>query len=123
MNLVLNPLNSKTNSNEKVNIDEVTFWEFYYYFLNSKKKVLTNSEISFLAFYTTNQNVADVTKHLNMQKSNFYGMLKNLEKKNFVEKVDGVYQLHFNIRKLKEYLTKNKSSVTFTFPFNINYDS
>lgn len=123
MNLILNPLNSKTNSDDKVNIDEITFWEFYYYFLNAKKKVLTASEISFLAFYTTNQNINDVTAHLNMKKSNYYGMLKNLEKKNFIEKVDNNYQLHFNIRKLKEYLTKNKSSVTFTFPFNINYGS
>lgn len=123
MNIILNPLNSKTNSNDKVNIDEVTLWEFYYYFLNLKKKVLTNSEITFLASYTLNPEIKYITETLGIQKSNYYGMLKNLVKKGILEKTDDGYQLHFNIRKLKEYLQKNKASVTFTFPFEINYDS
>lgn len=123
MNLVLNPLNSKTNADEKININEVTLWEFYYYFLNSKKRVLTNSEIMFLANYTINPDITYIMQKLNILKSNYYGMLKNLHKKGFLSSKEEGYQLHFNIKKLKEYLTKNKASVTFTFPFDISYDT
>lgn len=123
MNLTLNPLNSKTNSNEKIDINEVTLWEFYYYFINLKKRVLTASEITFLAYFTVDSDIEFICDKLKMQKSNYYGMLKRLKEKGFIDKIDEGYQLHFNIRKLKEYLHKNKSDITFTFPFTVNYDS
>lgn len=121
MNITLNLLNAKTNSDEKINIDEVTFWEFYYYLLNAKLKVLTPSEISFLAFFTVNADINYITEKTKMQKSNYYTMIKNLMKKKFIEKTETGYQLHFNIKKLKDYLDKNKATVTFNFPFEIQY--
>lgn len=121
MNLTLNLLNAKTNSDEKISINEVAFWEFYYYLLNSKNKILTPSEITFLAFFTINPELSYLVEKTGIQKSNYYTMLKNLTNKKFIEKTDAGYQLHFNIKKLKEYLVKNKSNVTFTFPFEINY--
>lgn len=121
MNLTLNLLNSKTNSDEKISINEETFWEFYYTFLNIGRKILTPSEINFLALFTVNPDMEYIIEKTKMQKSNYYTMLKRLQDKKMIEKTNDVYELHFTIKKLKEYLTKNKPSVTFTFPFEITY--
>ena len=123
MNIQLNLLNAKVNSEEKVIINTVTFWMYYYSLLNIKNHSLTKSEINFLACFTTNDNVDYVTKQLDMAKSNYYGMLKKLHGKGFLEKTESGYQIHFNVKKLKDFLLKNKSSVTFTFPLEIQYDS
>ena len=120
MNLKLNPLNSK-NSEEKTIVNEVTFWEYYFQFLNLKKRFLTPSEITFLSYYLVNPDFSFLADILGMQRSNYYGMLKKLAEKKILHKTEDGYRLHFNIQKLKDYLTANKPSITFTFPLEIEY--
>lgn len=121
MNLKLNPLNSKVNSDDEVSITLLEFWRYYYQFLNLKERSLTNSEIEFLSAFSINSNMEFILKSTGILKPNYYSTLKNLIKKEFIIKNNQEYRLHLNIQKLKDYIESNHPTITFNFPFSIRY--
>ena len=121
MNLKLNPLNSKVNSDDEISITLLEFWRYYYQFLNLKERSLTNSEIEFLSAFSVNSSIEFVLKTTGILKPNYYSTLKNLIKKEFIIKNNQEYRLHLNIQKLKDYIESNHPTITFNFPFNIRY--
>lgn len=121
MNLKLNPLNSKVNSDDEISITLLEFWRYYYQFLNLKERSLTNSEIEFLSAFSINSNMEFILKSTGILKPNYYSTLKNLIKKEFIIKNNQEYRLHLNIQKLKNYIESNHPTITFNFPFSIRY--
>jgi hypothetical protein len=121
MNLKLNPLNSKVNSDDEISITLLEFWRYYYQFLNLKERSLTNSEIEFLSAFSINSNMEFILKSTGILKPNYYSTLKNLIKKEFIIKNNQEYRLHLNIQKLKDYIESNHPTITFNFPFSIRY--
>jgi len=123
MNLKLNSLNSKVNNDDVINIDLITFWRYYYQFLNVKDRVLTNSEIDFLAAFSVDSSIDFIINKTGILKPNYYSSIKKLIEKGFIIKVGQEYKLHFSIQKLKDYIESNHPTITFNFPFKIDYDT
>lgn len=123
MQIKLNPLNSKVNSDDSIGINLLEFWKYYYQFLNIKDHILSNGEIEFLAAFSVKNDIEYVIEVTNLLKPNYYGMIKKLVNKGFITKIDNSYKLHLSIQKLKDYLETNHSDVIFNFPFQIRYDT